>query len=182
MTGAYPLDEVSERRSAIIVAFRLPPGIERIRQRHVPNAALGVPPHVTILSPFMPAERLDATVRAQLASIVARRPAFDVRFEHWASFPDALYLQPEPARPLAELIVAIASAFPEHPPYGEPTFRPEDAVPHLTIAIGEPAALDRLVPAAAAGLPVEGRATRVTVMAEGVDSRWRTRWRLALRR
>jgi 2'-5' RNA ligase superfamily len=102
---------VSDGRSAIIVAFGLPTQIEAIRHRHVPNASLGVPPHVTILSPFMPALDLDAGVRATLRDIAAGHRAFDVTYDRCAWFPDALYLMPDPASPFASLTAAVCRAF-----------------------------------------------------------------------
>jgi 2'-5' RNA ligase len=173
---------VSERRSAIIATFRLPARIEAVRRRHVPNAPLGVPPHVTILSPFVPAVVLDTSARRRLAGIAADHPAFDVQFDRATSFPDALYLVPGPAEPFVALTTAVCRAFPGYPPYGEPSFRPEDVVPHLTIAIGERAAFDPLIELVMPALPVAGRATTMTVLEEGPDGRWRTRWRIALRR
>jgi hypothetical protein len=172
---------VSERRSAIIVAFRLPTQIEAIRHRHVPVASLGVPPHVTILSPFMPAVDLDAGVRATIRDIAAGQPAFDVTFDRSAWFPDALYLVPDPASPFASLTLAVCRAFPAFPPYADPSFRPEDVRPHLTIAIGERPGLDRLVDAVTPSLPVGGRARALSVIVEGPDGRWRLRWRVPLR-
>jgi 2'-5' RNA ligase len=172
---------VSERRSAIIATFRLPARIEAVRRGHVPNATLGLPPHVTILSPFVPAVVLDASIRRRLAGIAADHAAFDVRFERCASFPDALYLVPDPAGPFVALTTAVCRAFPQFPPYGEPSFRPEDVVPHLTIAIGERAAFDPLIELVTPAMPVAGRATAITVIEEGPDGRWRTRSRIALR-
>jgi len=48
-------------------------------------------------------------------------------------FPDALYLDVEPARPFAALSEAVARAFPLYPPY-EGRF--PTIVPHLTVARG----------------------------------------------
>ncbi len=172
---------MSERRSAIIVAFRLPARIEAVRRRHVPVASLGVPAHVTILSPFVPADALDDVARTTLMDIVGGHRAFDVRFDRCASFPDALYLVPRPAKPFGALIAAVGRAFPAYPPYGDPTFRPEEVEPHLTIAIGDRLSFDPLLDAVTPALPVEGRARALTVIVEGSDGRWRTRWRIGFR-
>ena len=165
----------------MIVAFRLPARIEAIRRRHVPVATLGVPPHVTILFPFIPADGLDAGIRTTLARIAGRRRAFDVAFRHCAWFPDALYLQPTPARPLGELIADVSGAFSALPPYADPRLRAGDVEPHLTVAIGDRASLEPLLPHLTPELPVAGRARALSVIVEGTDGRWGLRWRLGFR-
>ena len=170
-----------EARSAVIVALAVPAAVESIRRRNVPVATAGVPPHVTILSPFVPTAQLGPAVRARLAVAIGAATAFDVRFESVGRFPDALYLEPDPAQPFRELIVAVCEAFPALPPYGDPALRPRDIEPHLTIAIGDGSGFDALAAAVGSVLPVSRRVAAVTVVAEGGDGRWRTRWRLPLR-
>lgn len=48
------------------------------------NALLGVPAHITILAPFMPAGRIDAGTLADLESLASGIEAFDV----FATFPE----------------------------------------------------------------------------------------------
>jgi 2'-5' RNA ligase len=172
---------MDEPASAIIVAFPIPRRIEAIRRRHVPVARLGVPPHVTILSPFLPVARLDRPVRQRLAGIARGVPAFAVQFRAVRRFPDALYLEPAPAAPFRRLVRDVCAAFPGHPPYGDPSYLPDAVVPHLTIAIGDGSAFDGLAALAARSLPISLAARNVTVVAERTDGRWRTVWRLPLR-
>ena len=172
-----------ELRSAIVVAFPIPAGIERIRREHVPVANLGVPPHVTILAPFMRAGALDGRVRDRLAAIAGSERAFEVTYRRLGRFPDALYLVPEPGRPFGRLVGAVVEAFPGYPPYGEPSFRVEDVVPHLTIAIapaGGGSPMDLLEDRSGRSLPFVRRARHMTVLTERDDGRWRMRWRLPL--
>jgi len=168
--------------SAIIVAFRVPRSIGSIRRDNVPVARVGVPPHVTILSPFLPAADLDGDIRARLARVAAGVAAFSVRFGAVERFVDALYLAPQPAAPFNRLIGDVVAAFPGHHPYGDATYLPEDVVPHLTIAIGDESEFDGLARRARRSLPIAGRAAILTVVAEGQEGRWRTVWRLPLRR
>lgn len=44
------------------------------------HAAVGVPAHVTVMAPFLPAAVLDPAAVAELAATVAAVPAFDVAF------------------------------------------------------------------------------------------------------
>jgi 2'-5' RNA ligase len=172
---------MDEPASAIIVAFPIPRRIEAIRREHVSVARLGVPPHVTILSPFLPAAGLDPPVRQRLAGIARGLPSFGVQFRAVRRFPDALYLEPEPAAPFRRLVRDVCAAFPGHPPYGDPAYLPDSIVPHLTIAIGDRSAFDRLAALAARFLPISLAARNITVVAERTDGRWRTVWRLPLR-
>ncbi len=173
---------MGEPASAIIVAFRIPGSVEAIRRDHVRVARLGVPPHVTILSPFVGAAELGPEVRRRLAGIAATVPAFDVRFGSVDRVPDALYLPPIPAGPFIRLASAVVEAFPGLHPYGDPGLRAEDVVPHLTIAIGDGNGFEELAARAGAALPMDGRATALTVVAARDDGRWRTVWRIPLRR
>jgi 2'-5' RNA ligase len=171
-----------EPRSAVIVTVAIPSRIEAIRRRHVPVALLGVPPHVTILSPFVAAGTLDRDVRRRLAAAISDTPAFDVRFGAVERFDDALYLAPVPEAPFRDLIRVVSRAFPGYPPYSDASYQPEDVIPHLTIAIGDGTGFDGYAREAARALPLERRVRAVTVLAEDAEGRWRTRWRLRLRR
>ncbi len=171
-----------ELRSAVIVRVAIPSRIEAIRRRLVPVATLGVPPHVTILSPFVPARTLDRDVRTRLAAAINDVPAFDVGFDAVERFDDALYLAPVPEAPFRALIASVSGAFPGFPPYGDPSYRPQDVVPHLTIAIGDGSAFGEAAREAAPALPFERAVRAVTVVAEDASGWWRTRWRLRLRR
>ena len=168
-------------RSAVIVQFRLPPALERLRAAHDPVAADGVPAHVTILFPFVPADELSPAIRHRLVEAVGGTRAFEVRFPRTGRFPGSLWLAPEPAQPFHELIGCVAAAFPEHPPYEG---LHEMVVPHLTLAIGSEAELDGLEAAADATDLASARALpvrQILVIAEGHGHRWEPRWRLRLR-
>src|SRR5262245_17012263 len=86
---------------------------------------------MTLLYPFLPPERIDGTVLAELRGIFAGTPGFTVAFQRVDWFrDDVVWLAPEPDRPLRDLILALCQRFPEAPPYrGEIT----EVVPHLTI-------------------------------------------------
>lgn len=170
-------------RTAIVVPFRLPESLETLRVRHVDNAHLGVPAHVTLLFPFVPARRLDAAVVEQAAATVGRRPGFDVEFREARTFAagptegGAVWLAPEPPGPFVELINALAIAFPEYPPYEG---LHETVIPHLTLANVD-VDVDALVAAASVELPFRRRVNAAALLVEDAAGLWRIQRDLPLR-
>ena len=147
--------------------------------RHDPGATAGVPAHVTLLFPFLPSEDLTPVVRNRLARIAATGRPFDVRFERTGRFPGVLWLAPEPPAPFVELTERIAAAFPDHPPYEGAH---ADIIPHLSVALAQEAALDRLEGKVAAWAGFSDRVRGFEVLAESGTGRWHPRWRIPLGR
>lgn len=170
-------DGVSE--SAVVVRVPVPPAVERLRRRWDWAAQAGVPAHVTILYPFIPVNDLDLPVRHALAGIAAEHQPFDVRFARVGRFPTVVYLAPDPPAPFTRLTDAIHARFPDFPPY-EGAF--EVVIPHLTVVESIEAPLDEVAAVAETALPFHHRVTRLEVLVQGPDDRWRTRWRLRLGR
>ena len=108
------------------------PVVADLRARLDPNAALGVPAHVTVLYPFRVLEQIDGETLARLQDICRRTPAFELAFLRTGRFPGVLWLAPEPRAPIDALAALLVEAFPECPPYGG---RHADPEPHLTVAI-----------------------------------------------
>lgn len=54
------------------------PVLREWRARFDPAAAIGLPPHVTVLYPFLPDDRIDDAVIANLAALFARHDVFDL--------------------------------------------------------------------------------------------------------
>jgi 2'-5' RNA ligase len=167
----------SDSVSAVVVRVTVPPAIDRLRRRWDTSTALGVPAHVTILFPFLPASALTGQVHRQLAVIAARVQPFDVRFATVGRFPDALYLAPDPARPFIELTRAVAATFPDHPPYSGAF---DDVVPHLTVADAPTAPMGELERLIRPILPIQHRVTALDVLVDDRLRRWRRHWRIPL--
>src|SRR3954454_4262257 len=73
-TGLMPPTE-----SAVLVAVpEAEDVVGRFRARLDRSAAWGVPPHVTVLYPFVSADRIDSPVLDRLTRAVGSVPAFDV--------------------------------------------------------------------------------------------------------
>lgn len=96
-------------------------------------AADGMPPHITLLWPWLPAVTSEAVDR--LREVTSRIPPFAVSLGTTGRFPGVLYLEPKPLPPLLALARAVWAAFPETPPYGGTL--DHEPVMHLTAAKGE---------------------------------------------
>jgi len=103
------------------------------REKGDPSAAHGVPAHVTLLYPFLPAPSLDAGVLAELEWFFRGIDAFEVRFTSVGRFEHAgvVFLKPD-CDALVELTRALARRWPECPPYAG-DIPADEVVPHLTI-------------------------------------------------
>lgn len=120
--------------SAIIVrVLEAEPLVGRLREEFDSSAGLGVPAHITVLTPFMPPERISDAIVQQLRSSISRIRPIEFRLGTVGRFPGVLYLAPEPSGPFVELIARLVREFPEYPPYGGEF---QHIVPHLTVADG----------------------------------------------
>jgi 2'-5' RNA ligase len=162
--------------SAIIVPVRVPVGVGRLRDRMDPSAAQGVPAHVTLIYPFMPAAQLNDDVRRAVSQIVAGERSFPLTFATVGRWPNVVYLEPEPAEPFRRLIQALAAAFPDYPPYAGAY---ENVVPHMTVAQDVPddyyAAAEHALPQM---LPIRDVAREAWLIGHKPDQPWHTLWRL----
>jgi 2'-5' RNA ligase len=153
------------------------PVVGALRRRHTYDARLGMPAHVTLLFPFVPAERADEA-EERLGALLREHPAFEATFPRTARFPEVLYLEPEPGERFSALTGAIAAAWPEHPPYeGEH----ETVIPHLTVAESEDEALlGALAAEVEPQLPVRTQVDAARLFVEDADGRWHEHSRLPL--
>jgi 2'-5' RNA ligase len=173
---------MSSGRSAIVVPFALPPALEAIRLHHVDNARLGVPAHVTLLFPFVPARELTMPAIERAAAAARRTAAFDVAFNEARAFEPgatgegAVWLAPEPPQPFTGLIAALVDQFPAYPPYEG---LHDTVVPHLTLANVD---VDRaaLIAASQPHLPFSRRVHAAALLVEDSVGRWRIERELPL--
>ncbi|HEU5421404.1 MAG TPA: 2'-5' RNA ligase family protein [Streptosporangiaceae bacterium] len=148
------------------------PAVRQHRARLDASAALGVPAHITVLFPFLPPGQIGAAVLAQLEQLFAGVPAFSFRLDHAGWFgEDVLWLGPQDPGPFRALTRRVAAAFPQCPPYAGAF---DEDIPHLTVGEARPAAdLRAAEEAVRACLPVEGRATAVTLITRrSAGGRW----------
>jgi 2'-5' RNA ligase len=122
-----------------------------LRARLDRAAGWGVPPHVTVLYPFVPPQEISTAVIEAAARAVASVPAFSCEFARTCWFgEDVVWLAPDPVAAFRELTSAVHAAFPRFPPYsGEYA----DVTPHLTIGARPHGSADALRAAEAAVRP-----------------------------
>jgi 2'-5' RNA ligase superfamily len=141
------------------------------------KVAQRVPAHITLLVPFVPADRVDEgalrTARSHFAEILS----FDAELAAVGRFEEHVWLSPAPRECFVELISATWERFPEYPPYGG-DFAGHDPVPHLTVG-GSTATttIDELVAAAerelAPHLPLAFHVDAASLLVEQSDHSWR---------
>ena len=172
---------MADTESAVLVVVReAEPVVGRFRENLDRSAGRGVPPHVTVLYPFLPPDRIDASAIECLSEAVAIVSAFEMSFPRLAWFDDkVLWLAPEPDQPLRALTAAVYACFPDHPPYGG---EHDDLIPHLTVGHNWP--VDVLRSAAAEvepQLPIRVSVSAVELLVGSAEpNSWRTIATLAL--
>jgi 2'-5' RNA ligase len=155
----------------VLLAPELGPVIDDLRARHDPAARQGMPPHVTLLYPFMDPVKFGPSRRARLAEVIRGFPALELSFSKIGRFPEVLWVAPEPAEPIAAMVQAIAAAFPDFPPYGGQF---ETVIPHVTVAHGEGLDLAALEPQLRGRFP---RPVTARVDAVSMFTTVRRKWR-----
>jgi 2'-5' RNA ligase len=118
--------------SALIVpALELVPLVESFRLRYDPSASAGIPPHVTVMYPFLDPAHLTSEVLAELDRLLIALEAFTYSLVDMREFDGGvLYLAPEPAEPFIALTEHVRHAFDVAPHRGAYA----TVVPHLTVA------------------------------------------------
>ena len=174
MVALRPSDD-----SALILEVPLPPGLERLRGRHVRDAiGEGIPAHATLLYPFAEPRAIDEAMLTVIDRIVAAHAPWTLTLAGLGRWPDTLYATVEPDSPIRALQAELATAFPSLPLYGRPGLRFE---PHVTVAEG-PGVDDPAVETDVAWseLPVARRVLEVLLIVREAG-RWRTETRFPLR-
>ena len=166
------------RTALIVVAGEAERAVAPWRRRFDPQAvARRIPAHITILFPFVPSLDVDAELVARLRALYAPVAPFAYALASVERFPAVAWLGPEPAAPFLALIERTYAAFPDYPPYGDPSL---DPVPHCSIGVADqPESLDAMVRALETGLqgvlPIGCTADGMTLLEELPDGRWSTR-------
>jgi 2'-5' RNA ligase len=152
-----------------------------LRFRFDASSALGVPAHITVLHPLMPADQLTPEVLQRAADALVGLAPFDYRLARIGRFDGVLYLAPEPAAPFVALTEALVRAFPAFPPFAGVHDR---IVPHLTVAQGDARTLQEADAELRAGLRAHGPVAahcRELCLLQNTSGRWQPWHRLPLR-
>jgi len=165
-------DLAPSEATALILRVGLPPRLEALRMRCVPDAVEGLPAHVTVAYPFAEVGSIDGAVTAMVGEVVARRAPWTMRLVERRRWPDTVYASVEPEAPAIALQADLAAAFPSLPIYGGAI---EVFVPHVTIAEG-PSADDPTLDTDPgwSELPVTRAISEVELIVRGEDGRWGT--------
>ena len=168
--------------TAVVIAFpELSPVVDDWREQTSADdrPSMGIPPHVTLLHPFVPAEAVADDVIAELKHLFAATSQFAVTFRELCRWPGMAYLAPEPPEPFASLTEAIFARWPDHPPYEGIH---ETVIPHLTVAYGDDALLAEVGANVTPKLPIAANVTEAVLLEElEPDVLWRERARFPLR-
>ena len=159
--------------TAVVVAVpEAAPVVDGWRERTCSDRpSIGIPPHVTLLFPFVPVEETGDGVLAELRDLFAATPQFDVAFHELRRWPGMAYLAPQPPEQFVRLTAAIAERWPEYPPYEG---MHETVIPHLTVAYGDDGLLGEVEADVRPHLPIEARVTEA-ILLEEVEPNW-VRW------
>jgi len=168
------------RRTAVVLLVpAADPVVGTWRHRHDPHAVAGVPAHVTVLYPWIPADAVTADDERALGALAAGHDRFTLEFAGFGGSGRTLWLDPTPAAPVRALTRAVVARWPAHPPYGG---RFDGDHPHLTIADGtDPDLFPRITAEVAPRLPLRVDVAAVTLAEQRTDGRWRLRRSFPLR-
>ena len=140
------------------------------RAVHDPRAR-AIPPHITLVLPWLPPDKICRQNLEELDSLVAEEPAFDYTLDRVCWFGDrVLWLAPTPDEPFKRLTSLLASHFGTPPWAGE--FN--EVVPHLTVGLtghGIESPLHDAADDLSAKLPLTCRARELDVIC-GDGSTW----------
>jgi hypothetical protein len=164
------------RRSALIIPVpEAEPLLSALRGQHDPSARMGVPAHVTVLLPFIPADQLEGQSLGAVRDLFRGESGFSYRFERVNTFGEfTVYVEPSPAESFVRLTQVVVRRWPEYPPYGGEF---DEITPHLTVG-------DRLVAGQAAPLvretrallhshgPITGEASSISLVVEDDRGFW----------
>lgn len=130
--------------------------VARHRRQLDSAAADGIPAHVTVLYPFVPADDLREGDHLRLEELFAQQQPFSLVGRRTSWFGDrVLFVQLENPEPVRTLTAQVAAAYPGYPPYAG-AIAHEDVLPHLTVGHDHPLpALREAEREVLASLPVE---------------------------
>jgi 2'-5' RNA ligase len=162
--------------TALVIAIDNAEPFDEVRRELMPSVvAAGIPFHVTLLSPFGSEAELVREARAFFAEQVP----LEFELTRVATWPDVVYLVPEPDDELRALMKALFVRVPQWPPYEGIH---DEVIPHATLGEGVDAAAVRaeIERRVAPHLPHRCQARDVAFLEEFTEGRWRERERFPL--
>ena len=147
--------------------------------QHDPSAAAGIPPHLTLMFPFLPPADLTTPKIDELEQLITRAKPFDYGLTRVSEFEQGVvYLVPEPAAPFVAMTREIGRQFGLLPFGGE---FGEEAVAHLTVAVqASPSVREQIGDKLGPALPIPLRAVEAWLMAGSHEAGWKVIRRMPL--
>ena len=159
-----------QQSALIIEVHEADPMIDRWRRDYDPIAAHGIPPHITVLYPFVAPSAITEADAMRVREVVREVPPWKYELTAVREFPDVVWLQPEPPDPFRSLTAQLWAAFPEHPPFGGAF---DEVVPHLTVAHfpdGDRSSLiERIAESIEPSLPISCEATELALYVSNLE-------------
>jgi 2'-5' RNA ligase len=154
--------------------------VEELRLQHDPSAKAGVPPHVTLMFPFLPPGELTEAKFRALEAVIGGEDRFEFSLSRVSEFAQGVvYLEPEPAEPFIRLTRKIGEVFGLLPFGGE---FGDTAVPHLTVTVPESRMTrDQIAMQLDPLLPIRVAADRAWLMVGSTPRKWTTVRRMRFR-
>jgi len=136
----------------------------------------GVPLHVTVMYPFLPARSIGAAEAESVAELARAIEPFPFVLARLGGFPGVIYLAPEPAASFVTITEQIQRRWPSCQPYRGAY---ESVIPHVTVAFAQQPPAD---PAELAEhLPIKTMAAELWLLRQTARG-WRTSRRFPLGR
>jgi 2'-5' RNA ligase len=170
-------------RTGLLIPVPAEEIVSDFRRRHnAVSVARHIPPHITVLFPFVLAEVVDEGTYADLAAHFSTFDRFAAELTGVGLFDHYVWLAPEPRDRFLALIAGTCIRFPEFPPYAGEDIEPE---PHLTIAAIDDGDSAELVANVARSefaplLPFRFAVDSVSLFEERDDGTWRESARFGL--
>lgn len=137
-----------------------------------------MPPHVTLIHPFMDSREVGAEHLEALDALARGHEPIELRFSALGAFERGVWLTVDEPAPVRRLIGDIHARFPAYPPFGGD---PGAVIPHVTLAKGTPSLLTKVSGAAAGLLPLAARAERLGLFGRSPEG-WIELWSTLLGR
>ncbi|MDQ6688046.1 MAG: 2'-5' RNA ligase family protein [Actinomycetota bacterium] len=161
-SGAFTVVQIPVREAEGIVRMRS----LRMRSAPLPKDR-SIAAHITVLGPFMPAERIDDGVLGELERYFADVTSFGFNLSDVCQFPAGpAYLAPEPAAVFRRLTLGLHRLFPEFAPYGGEF---DEVVPHLSVPLAPGEDAEALRAELGHVLPIQAHAVEATLVSHAED-------------
>lgn len=164
--------------AVVIPVPELDPLVDAVAARWPDAVRTGIPAHLTVLYPFVPADRLTDADLARCRELCRGTGPFRVAFRGAAVGPSIVMAPPEPTDGASALTRAFTTAWPGHPPYGG-RFGPAPE-PHVTLALGSDRERNAAIAAFAGDLLPVHADLRTAVVVELGAGGWTQRAELPL--